>query len=171
MVAKWLYARHPKHYFHEPHRTNSVFSGEVLEWLMNDYTWHLRKNLLNRANRCLQTPVETGDFQVIESFYSKLPNVSGEWAIGVAATKSDLPMIKRHCELGAIPTAVPMDAAAKGGHLEMAQWLHGHHPNVSCTTRAMDSAAAFGHLEMVQWLHANRSEGVMLWMQPLDLVI
>jgi ankyrin repeat protein len=67
---------------------------------------------------------------------------------------------------------IPMDIAAKNGHLEIVKWLESHykqwqtiHENQKegdrdiCTKWAMNYAAANGHLETVKWLHENRNEG------------
>lgn len=51
-----------------------------------------------------------------------------------------------------------MDWAAGNGDLHIVQWLH-ENRSEGCTVYAMDAAALNGHLEVVQWLHANRTEG------------
>ncbi|EGZ08861.1 hypothetical protein PHYSODRAFT_355892, partial [Phytophthora sojae] len=50
-----------------------------------------------------------------------------------------------------------LDAAARGGYLEVVEFLH--RQKAKCTTRAMNGAAANGHLDVVEWLHINRKEG------------
>eukprot|EP00644_Phytophthora_capsici_P013437 jgi/Phyca11/8578/fgenesh1_pm.PHYCAscaffold_29_\ len=84
----------------------------------------------------------------------------------------------------------PMDEAAKGGHVNVMQWLHdnlrdcyagralnwaasnGHLEAMKwllsnrqdlCVNYAMDFAAANGHLSVVKWLHINRREGCTTW--------
>ncbi|CAK4647445.1 unnamed protein product [Aphanomyces euteiches] len=44
-----------------------------------------------------------------------------------------------------------MDLAARGGHLEMVQYLHLHRKE-GCTPQALAEAAANGHLEVVKYL-------------------
>jgi hypothetical protein len=55
-------------------------------------------------------------------------------------------------------TTAAMDLAAKNGHLQVVQWLHGNRQE-GCSKFAMEYAAVNGHLQVVQWLHENRREG------------
>lgn len=52
-----------------------------------------------------------------------------------------------------------MDAAARGGHLEVCKWFNEHLDWDVCTAAAMNGAAESGRLEVLQWLHVNRIEG------------
>lgn len=51
-----------------------------------------------------------------------------------------------------------MDFAARGGHLEVVQFLQQHRIE-GASQRAMDMAAQEGHEHVVRWLFANRSDG------------
>ncbi|GLE11842.1 hypothetical protein PINS_up024571 [Pythium insidiosum] len=55
-------------------------------------------------------------------------------------------------------TRVQWTTPPKNGHLDIVQWLHANRTE-GCTLKAMDGAAMNGHLGIVQWLHAHRSEG------------
>ncbi|GLE02881.1 hypothetical protein PINS_up011745 [Pythium insidiosum] len=88
---------------------------------------------------------------------------SSAWTIERAAAEGHKFLVKHL----AISTerkdeSLVMDFAARNGHLEILQWLHGTPALSRCSTRAMDDAAKNGHLDIVQWLHANRTEGCTL---------
>ncbi|KAF0711671.1 Aste57867_5146 [Aphanomyces stellatus] len=51
-----------------------------------------------------------------------------------------------------------MDDAARNGHLDVVQWLHGH-SSVGCSFRAIDGAATYGHLDVVKFLLETRDDG------------
>ncbi|OWZ15851.1 hypothetical protein PHMEG_00010442 [Phytophthora megakarya] len=55
-------------------------------------------------------------------------------------------------------TTAAIDGAASNGHLHLVKWFH-ENTTAGCTERAIDEAARNGHLEVVKWLHVNRTEG------------
>ncbi|EFA75562.1 hypothetical protein PPL_11067 [Heterostelium album PN500] len=58
-----------------------------------------------------------------------------------------------------IPVNIPyIDSAAISGHLETVKFLHSNGIG-TCTTAAMDECTRNGHFQVLKWLHGNRSEG------------
>ncbi|KAF1326272.1 hypothetical protein FI667_g8581, partial [Globisporangium splendens] len=189
-VAKYLHAIRPEQAIctgFVMHRAALSGNLELLEWALDHLEdgcevaftsnsmelgsmashWDLLKWLHERSYP-FSTPtifmlaVTSGEVKNVEWLYQNYRDIwdtssKDSWA-KIAARGGCLDMIQWLHEKGVPFTKEAMDTAAASGHLEIVKWLHEHRAE-GCTKRAMDEAAALGHLEVVQFLHTNRHEG------------
>ncbi|RHY16637.1 hypothetical protein DYB25_001009 [Aphanomyces astaci] len=102
--------------------------------------------------------------RLILDFFQQHPHATGwkcsSFALVAAARNGHTDIVQfLHGQFPSVPsTEDAMDMAAEGGHLEIVKFLHAHRSE-GCSTRAMNGAARNGHLNLLRFLHANRSEG------------
>jgi len=104
---------------------------------------------------------ESGDLEMLQWLHHQksCPEACSTYTMNAAVRGGHFRLVEwlfENCSKGCSTYAAR--GAARAGNLPMLHWLHTHYSD-RFDSGAMDNAASGGHLETVKWLHAHRPEG------------
>lgn len=162
-VLQWIHANRPQDF------VIGVFKGAIEGEHLDVIQWVDGKSFAGSPKLFFDYQIKVGGVEVtqclLEQFRWPSSRDKCEWIrIGIknAAEVGNLDVVKllfqNHYESSTYSQhRAVAEAAARGGHLHVLQWLH--EQNAPCPATVMDEAAHRGHLEVVQWLFKHRIEG------------
>lgn len=158
-VMEWLQRSQPHGYFYAPAPTLAMLKhAPVVQWMLIGFHWRSDEERKTWIERALITAASCGHFDLLQLLCQHWSGWFPCETLAAAASGGHLNIAKWLHSKGTEVALDAVDAAAANGHLDIVKWLTDH-VGLQCTTNTMDKAAGMNHLHVVRWLHKHRPEG------------
>lgn len=159
-VMEWLQRSQPRGYFYAPAPTLAMLKhAPVVQWMLKVFNWRSEEERKTWIERALITAAGCGHFDLLQLLCQHWSDGLPFDTVTAAASGGHLHIAQWLHSKGTEVSVDAMDAAAANGHLDTIKWLTDDQIGLQCTANTMDKAASMNHLHVVRWLHEHRSEG------------